>query len=107
MRAFWIGIMGVAVGGAGAFFGRPQYDAWRRECCGTTHAAARACPAHFEGDKLVTTDRIESDRLRRALRDGVFRPWVELGRAPTPEEVGDRLHLDVAAGRDVLDKLPS
>jgi hypothetical protein len=107
-----MGIIGIAVGGLGAFFGRPQYDAWAksRECCATKHAppgasAANACPSHFEGDKLVTTDRAEQDRLRLALRDGVFRPWVELGRAPTPEEIGSRLHLDPKGVRELMDKL--
>jgi hypothetical protein len=108
MRTAWIGILGVAVGGAGAFFGRTQYDAWvkSRECCSTKHApTASACPAHFEGDKLVITDQAEADRLRRALRDGVFRPWVELGRAPTPEEIGGRLQLNAKGVSDLMDKL--
>src|SRR5258708_7911405 len=108
MRTFWIGIIGVAVGGVSAFFGRPEYDAWaqRRGCCGTSHAPpTQSCPAHFEGDKLVTTDQTEADRLRRALRDGVFRPWVELGRAPNSDEIGERLHLDVRAVDKLLDDL--
>src|SRR5260370_19006981 len=110
MRTYCIGVTGVALGGLGAFFGRPQYDAWTksRECCSTKHApAAQTCPTHFEGDKLVTTDQAEADRLRLALRDGVFRPWVELGRAPTPDEVGDRLHLDAGAVRALMDSLES
>jgi hypothetical protein len=108
MRTYWIGMIGVALGGVGAFFGRPQYDAWAksRECCSTKHALpTQACPAHFEGDTLVTTDQVEADRLRRALRDGVFRPWIDLGRAPTSEEVGERLHLAPRDVRELMDKL--
>jgi hypothetical protein len=65
----------------------------------------QACPAHFEGEKLVISDQVEADRLRRAMRDGIFRPWVELGRAPTSDEIGDRLHLDVKGVDDLMDKL--
>jgi hypothetical protein len=108
MQTLSMGLIGIAVGGLAAFFGRPQYDAWAksRECCSTKHApTTQTCPAHFEGDKLVTTDQVEADRLRRALRDGVFRPWVALGRAPTPDEIGDQLHLDPKGVDELMDKL--
>lgn len=105
MRSKWIWVVGVTVGAVGAFFGRPHYDAWaksREACCPTKPpAVSQGCPAHFEKGKLVVTDQAEVDRLRRAMRDGVFTLWVELGRAPTPDEIGDRLHLD-QPGVDVL-----
>jgi hypothetical protein len=108
MRAHWIGIIGVAMGGAGAFVARPHYDAWaKRRACSTTRdaPAGQACPARFEGDKIVITDQTEADHLRRALRDGIFRPWIELGRAPNPDEIGERLRLDVKGVDALMDKL--
>lgn len=108
MRSSWVGILGLTVGAVAAFFGRPQYDAWAKstECCSTKHApSAQACPAHFENGKLVATDKADVDRLRRVMRDGIFVQWFELGRAPTPEEVGTRLHLDSAGTASLLDQL--
>jgi hypothetical protein len=109
MRPLAIGIFGIALGGVTAFFGRPQYDAWAksRDCCATKHTTTTTCPAHYENDKLVITDQAESDRLRRSMRDGIFRPWVELGRAPTPDEVGERLHLDPKGTGKLMDELAS
>jgi hypothetical protein len=103
-------VLGLVTGGIVAFVGRPQYDAWARsrECCSTKHAPAaeqgEKCPAHFEGDQLVVTDSADLDRLRQSLRDGVFRPWVELGRAPTPEEIGARLHLERPGVMTLMDR---
>ncbi|HEU4407723.1 MAG TPA: organomercurial lyase [Polyangiaceae bacterium] len=107
----WIGIAGVTVGVVGALFGRAQLEAWAaQQDCSTTKPAMAAsddwsCPLRFEGGKPVVTDKAELDRLRLALRDGVFRPWVELGRAPTPEEVGERLHLEPKGVAELLGKL--
>src|SRR5262249_34629497 len=55
--------------------------------------ATAVCPAHPSDRGIVVDNEAESRRLRRALRDGIFLPWVELGRAPTAEEVAQRLKL--------------
>jgi hypothetical protein len=68
---------------------------------------ASLCPARYEKDKLVITDRKEAEHLRTSLVDGVFGPWFELGRAPTPAEVGERLKLDEKQTELLLDKLAS
>jgi hypothetical protein len=109
MRAKWIGLIGVGVGAAVALLGRDQWEAWAksRECCSSKRpATAQTCPLHHGDDgKLAATDQAEMDRLRRAMRDGVFVPWVELGRAPTPDEIGQRLHLDAAGVDKLMDTL--
>jgi len=109
MTRNWIGIAAVSAGVLGGFFGRPSWDAWaksREACCSTKHApAAQSCPARFEDGKLVVTNQTELDHLRRAMRDGIFAQWVELGRAPTPEEIRDRLHLDQPGVDALLGKL--
>lgn len=109
MKATWIGIVGVSAGLAAGLLGRPQLDAWAkgRDCCSVKPAAASAttCPVHFEDGKIVVSDEARLDRLRRAMRDGVFLPWVELGRAPTPEEFRQRLQLDQPAADALLGEL--
>ena len=108
MRTAWVGALGITIGAAGALLGNSGWEAWAksRDCCNTRPSpVAQACPAHFAGDKLVVDDQAEVDRLRRAMRDGVFLPWIELGRAPTPAEIGQRLHLDEAAVDGLLGKL--
>src|SRR5580700_4196081 len=97
MQSTRVAILGFLVGGTAAFFGRPQYDAWAkgRECCSTQHAPqVKSCPSRFEDGKSVVTDKAAALHLRSAMKDGVFAPWFELGRAPTPDEIGSRLHLD-------------
>jgi hypothetical protein len=60
---------------------------------------------HFEDTGLVITDRKRVDELRLALRDGIYRPWFELGRAPTPDEIGERLGRDRTATNALMDQL--
>jgi hypothetical protein len=64
------------------------------------------CPVHY-GEKggLVVDDQKETDRLRRALLDGIFGPWTELGRAPTPAEFAQRVKLPQAEADGLLDQL--
>src|SRR5262245_35134126 len=108
MKTTWIAILGVSAGLAGGLLGRPQLDQWMKDdCCGHKPQVSGAvgCPVHFENDGIVTTDSAELDRLRRAMRDGVFAQWFALGRAPTPEEIGAKLGLDQRAANTLLDQL--
>jgi hypothetical protein len=75
-------------------------------CCHGTHdTAAAKCPLHYEGDVARIDDAARTERLRRALRDGLFAPWTELGRAPTPAEFAQRLKLAQADADQLLDEL--
>ena len=109
MKTLWIAVLGAAVGIGGTVATLNRGAAAAEECktgCKTRPpAAAGACPAHFEKGKLVVTDVSEAERLRTSLMDGVLTLWVELGRAPTPEEIGRRLKLDAPATSALLDKL--
>src|SRR5262245_1233500 len=87
-----IAVAGIVLGVALTVATRSRWEAWASACptCGTKTAqaaAARKCPARFVDGKLVVTDRQHVDELRLAMRDGVYRPWFELGRAPTPDEM--------------------
>lgn len=110
MKTLWTGVLGMTLGVAGAVGTRGHWGA-AAEACATPGckprppAASVACPASFKNGKLVLTDAAEAERLRVNLVDGVFTPWFELGRAPTPAEIGARLKLDPAATDLVLDKL--
>src|ERR1700704_6625020 len=86
---------GIAVGAAGrSAAGRASScatgagaGASKRSCChGQNEAGAAKCPAHYGDKGLEIDDQKETDRLRRALLDGIFVPWTEMGRAPTPAE---------------------
>ncbi len=68
-----------------------------KPCCHPSRTNAPKCP--FE------SDRKESDRLRRALRDGVFVPWLENGRAPTPAEFAKRMKLSQSEADLLLDEM--
>jgi hypothetical protein len=111
MKTIWVGVLGMALGVAGAVGTRSHWGAAADACGSTSGCKPRApiakvsCPAMFENGKLAITDVAEAERLRVNLVDGVFTPWFELGRAPTPTEVGARLKLDPAATNLMLDKL--
>jgi alkylmercury lyase len=79
----------------------------KKSCCLPKHATATpaTCPIRTNDQGWVDDEDAGSTRFRRALRDGVFRPWIELGRAPTPEEIAARLKLPRAATNELLDQL--
>jgi hypothetical protein len=77
-----------------------------RSCChGADEKDAAKCPLHYEGDVAKIDDAAKTERLRRAMRDGLFAPWTELGRAPTPVEFAQRLNLAPAEADQLLDEL--
>jgi hypothetical protein len=90
-------IVGVAVGAAGMRFARPRE---------APMPAARACPVHYDANgEMKVDDQKETDRLRQALRDGIFAPWSERGRAPTPAEFAQRMKLAQRDADHLLDRL--
>ena len=103
LKTLWVGVLGVAVGAGGAVSTRSQWiDACGVNC--KTRPPSAKCPVHFEKGELVIADRAEAERIRASLMDGVFVPWLELGRAPTPDEVGRRLKLDETATSALMDQ---
>jgi Alkylmercury lyase len=110
MRLWIVGLVGALLGVVSTVETRARWEPWVEagDCCSSKHggaAAGRACPVHMVGDEVVASDPAELDKLRRAMRDGVFRPWTELGRAPTPAEIGKRLGLDAQGTDALLDEL--
>lgn len=108
-KTLWVGLLGMSIGAAGAISSRSHWEAWAggksAHCCTRPPSTASACPAHFENGAVVLSDAEEAERLRRGLVDGVLAQWFELGRAPTPEEIGTRLKLDPAATDHLLEAL--
>ena len=80
-----------------------------RGCCHgqDEERAAAKCPVHYDDKGLEIDDRVEAERLRHALLDGVFGPWAELGRAPTPAEFAERLKLAQPEANQLLNQLQS
>jgi len=75
-------------------------------CChGANDAGAATCPLHYEGTVTKVDDAEKTERLRRAMRDGLFAPWTDLGRAPTPAEFAKRLKLAQPDADRLLDEL--
>jgi len=75
-------------------------------CChGADDKDTAKCPLHYEGDVAKIDDAAKTERLRGAMRDGLFAPWTELGRAPTPAEFAQRLKLAPAEADRLLDEL--
>jgi hypothetical protein len=75
-------------------------------CChGADEKDAAKCPLHYEGDVAKIDDAAKTERLRGAMRDGLFAPWTELGRAPTPAEFARRLKLAPGEADRLLDEL--
>jgi hypothetical protein len=104
-----VGLVGVALGVGGTIALRERSaqaeGACKTGCKTRPPAAASNCPAQVENGKLVVTDVAEAERVRASIVRGVFEPWFDLGRAPTPDEVGARLELDPAATEKLMDTL--
>jgi hypothetical protein len=111
----WLAVVagaGIAAGAGGTLAARPAPSCAtageaKRSCChgqGEAQAATK-CPVHYSDKGLEVDDRGQTERLRRALLDGVFGPWAELGRAPTPAEFARRLKLPDAEANQLLDQL--
>jgi hypothetical protein len=54
---------------------------------------------------VVVDNREEAERLRRAILDGIFAPWTENGRAPTPVEFAHRMKLPQSDADKMLDQM--
>ena len=75
-------------------------------CCHGEHEAEAArCPVHYEGESLKVDDAARTRRLRQVLHDGLFVPWTETGRAPTPDELASRLKITQDEADRLLDEL--
>ena len=111
----WLGVVaaaGIAIGAAGSIAARPSSTSCtttgtsKPGCChGQNVAEAVKCPVHYSDKGLEIDDQKETDRLRRALLDGIFVPWTEMGRAPTPGEFAQRLKLAQPEADGLLDQL--
>jgi hypothetical protein len=107
-------LVGVAVGAAGMKAARPSTscavvspgETPKRGCChGQGDSQVAKCPAHWGDNDIVVDNREEAERVRRALLDGIFKPWTETGRAPTPQEFADRMKLPRADADRLLDEM--
>lgn len=88
-------VAGVALGAAGMKAARPTPPC---PTCTTVPSTTTAkCP--------VQDDPKATDRLRRALKQGIFQPWTELGRAPTPAEFAARMKLSQPDAEGLLNQL--
>ena len=116
MKCLAIGaVAGIALGAGGTLAARPSPScatgamtaAPKRGCChgkDDTQAVPK-CPVHYGDKGLEIDDRSQAERLRRVLLDGIFGPWAETGRAPTPAEFAERLKLSRPEGDQLLDQL--
>jgi hypothetical protein len=63
------------------------------------------CPLRPGQDWPEAEDQEEATRYRHAILDGIFKQWVELGRAPTPEEFAQRMKLTQPEADRLLDEM--
>jgi Alkylmercury lyase len=63
------------------------------------------CPLRPGQDWPEAEDQKEATRYRHAILDGIFKQWVELGRAPTPEEFAQRMKLTQPEADRLLDEM--
>jgi hypothetical protein len=103
--------VGVACLAAGAALGAAGMWAARRSpscptCAPVAKVASEKCPVRSDASgALKVDDPAETERLRRALKDGIFAPWTEMGRAPTPAEFAKRMQLSQDDADRLLDRL--
>src|SRR6186997_1835083 len=101
-------LAGAALGAAGMKLAtRPAPPAPATPAATPAAGARRAgCPVHTDATGgLQVDDQKETERLRQALRDGIFAPWTERGRAPTPDEFAQRMKLSPSDANALLDRL--
>ena len=63
------------------------------------------CPLRPGQDWPEAEDQAEATRYRHAILDGIFTQWIELGRAPTPEEFARRMKLTQPEADRLLDEM--
>jgi hypothetical protein len=63
------------------------------------------CPLRPGQDWPEAEDQKEATRYRHAILDGIFKQWIELGRAPTPAEFAQRLKLTQPEADRLLDQI--
>lgn len=63
------------------------------------------CPLRPGQDWPEAEDQKEATRYRHAILDGIFKQWVELGRAPTPAEFAQRMRLTKPEADRLLDEM--
>jgi hypothetical protein len=98
-------IGGVALGAGGMKVMRPARGL-QTLTPAPSGAPAATCPIHYDANgEPKIDDQKETDHLRRALRDGIFAPWAERGRAPTPAEFAQRMKLPQPDADRLLDRL--
>ncbi len=105
-KALLIGLFGMVLGAGGAIAVKDRLANAAEDCknCKTRPPASEAlCPVRFERGEVTVTNVAEAERVRTSMMQGVFEPWFDLGRAPTPEEIGARLGLDPAATDQLMD----
>jgi hypothetical protein len=117
--AVWLtvaSVAGIVVGAAGATVARPSSSCeaaaasaggGKHSCCHGAAAQAQAakCPVHWGKDGVEVDNRDEAERLRRAILDGIFEPWTQMGRAPTPAEFAHQMKLSQPEADRLLDQM--
>src|SRR6266481_9820324 len=68
-------------------------------------AKSPQCPLRPGQDWPEAEDQQEATRYRHAILDGIFKQWIELGRAPTPEEFAQRMKLTQPEADRLLDEM--
>jgi hypothetical protein len=63
------------------------------------------CPLRPGQDWPEAEDQKEATRYRHAILDGIFKQWIELGRAPTPAEFAQRMKLTQPEADRLLDEM--
>jgi hypothetical protein len=70
-----------------------------------TPAKPPQCPLRPGQDWSEAEDQKQATRYRHAILDGIFKQWIELGRAPTPVEFAQRMKLTQPEADRLLDEM--